>query len=79
MADVDVTPEVSAFLRARAELQKTHAHQWVVFSGEQFRDAFDSYESAARYAISNFTGSAFLVRNLDDEEEYVPLIFAEVE
>lgn len=79
MAELDVTPEVAAFLKTRAELQKTHAHKWVVFSGQQFREAFSDYESAARYAITHFTDTAFLVRNLDEEEEYVPLIFAEVE
>lgn len=77
MADRDLTAEVEAFLRERAALQAKHAHQWVVFAARKFQGAFDQYEGAARFAVANFGDAPFLVRNVDDYEEHVPLIFAD--
>ncbi len=77
MSDRDITAEVEAFLRERASLQVTHAHQWVVFADRRFQGAFDRYEGAARFAVTNFGDAPFLVRNVDDHEEHVPLIFAD--
>jgi len=77
MLERDLTPEVEAFLRQRAALRARYAAQWVVFSGEEFRGAFSEYEGAARFAIEHFADSPFLVRNVDAEDEQVPLIFAE--
>lgn len=77
MSEVDLSKEIEAFLRARSTLQKEHAAQWVVFAGERYRGAFDRYEGAARFAIEHFGDGPFLVRHVDAEDEFVPLIFAE--
>lgn len=77
MADKEVTQEIVAFLRERSALRVKYRDHWVVFSGESFQGAFDRYEAAARFAIEQFKGKPFLVRNLEAEDEQVPLIFAE--
>lgn len=79
MADQDITGEIEAFLRERAKLQAEHAHQWVVFATRKFQGAFDEYEGAARFAVTKFGDAPFLVRNVDDYEEHVPLIFADTD
>jgi len=73
----DLSAELAAFLRQRAALSSSEASRWVVFAGDKFQGSFAEYEDAARFAIDKFHDSTFLVRNLDVEEEYVPLIFAE--
>jgi hypothetical protein len=77
MTDMALTNEIAAFLRERAALKAQRVAPWVVFAGEQFQGAFDGYEAAARFAIERFKNTAFLVRNVDAEEEQVPLVFAE--
>jgi hypothetical protein len=79
MADLDLKSEVAAFLRARASLRAEHKAPWVVFAAEQFQAAFDEYEGAARFAFERFPNVPSLVRHLDDDDEYVPLIFADDE
>jgi hypothetical protein len=79
MSEADVSHELAAFIRERNELRKRYDHQWVVFAREQFQRAFNDYEGAARYAIQNFGAGPFLVRNLDDHDEQVPLIFVDDE
>lgn len=76
MSELDLSKEVEAFLRERTTLQKQHASQWVVFAEERYRGAFDNYEGAVRFAIERFGGGPFLVRNVDAEDEFVPLILA---
>lgn len=77
MNEIDLTNEIAAFLRERAQLQSTHALSWVVFSDQTFQGAFDEYEPAVRFAVSNFSNRSFLVRKVDAEDERVPLIFTE--
>lgn len=77
MMEQDLTQEIAAFLRERATLRAQYASQWIVFAGEQFQGAFDNYERAVRFAMERFRGAPFLVRNVDAEDEQVPLIFAE--
>ena len=79
MSEVDLSKEIEAFLRQRAALQREHASQWVVFADERYQGAFDQYESAVRFAIERFGNAPFLVRNVDAENEFVPLILAEAE
>jgi hypothetical protein len=79
MSEVDLSKEIEAFLRQRAVLQREHASQWVVFADERYQGAFDQYEGAVRFAIERFRDTPFLVRNVDAENESVPLILAEAE
>jgi hypothetical protein len=73
-----LTQEIAAFLRERSTLKETHVAPWVVFAEEKFQGAFDGYEAAVRFAIEKFRDAPFLVRNIDAEDEQVPLIFADV-
>jgi hypothetical protein len=77
MTDMALTNEIAAFLRDRATLKAQQAAPWVVFADEKFQGAFDGYEAAVRFAIERFKDAPFLVRNVDAEDEQVPLIFAE--
>lgn len=79
MLEMDLSKDVEAFLRERAVLRRQHPSQWVVFAEERYRGAFDNYEGAVRFAIERFGGGPFLVRNVDAEDEFVPLILAEAE
>jgi hypothetical protein len=78
-AEIDLSTEIAAFLRDRQQLRETYDSQWVVFASGQFQRAFPDYEHAARFAIERFRGRGFLVRNLDADEEHVPLIFTDPE
>jgi hypothetical protein len=75
----DLAQEIAAFLRERAKLQVAQTMRWVVFAQQKFQGAFPAYEPAARFAIGAFGGQPFLVRNLDAEDEHVPLVFAGAE
>ncbi len=79
MDEKDLTREIAAFVKERKALREEHDSQWVVFADERFQGAFGDYERAVRFAIEHFRDTPFLVRNLDAEDEHVPLIFAEVE
>lgn len=79
MHDVDLTDEVRAFLRDRAQLKAKYGSQWVVYFGQECRGAWQDFADAATFAMSNFPGKPFLIQDIDARDECVPLVFAGAE
>ena len=54
--------EIAAFTAMKAKPEEHHSGKWVVFHGETFVDAFDSFETAAREAVRRFGAGPYLIR-----------------
>lgn len=79
MHKVDLTDEVRAFLRDRADLKAEHGSKWVVYLGQEFRGAWEEFEDAAAFAMKHFGGQPFLIQDIDARDECVPMVFAGAE
>ena len=56
--------EIAAFTAMQDALEEHHNGKWVVFHGETFVDAFDSFETAAREAVRRFGAGPYLIRQV---------------
>jgi hypothetical protein len=56
--------EIAAFERRREELEKYHNGKFVVFRGEELIGAFDTFDNAAREAVSRFGRGPYLIRQV---------------
>jgi len=53
--------EIAAFERQREELEKHHKGKFVVLRGEEMIGAFDTFDNAAREAVSRFGRGPYLI------------------
>ena len=67
MAELVTAPlssEIAAFEAARADLEKTHPGKFVVFNGDQFIGAWDTFNAAASEAVARFGRGPYLIRQV---------------
>ena len=60
----DLETEIAAFEARREELEKHHASKWVVFQGDKFIGAFDSFDAAAAEAVRLYGSGPYLIRQV---------------
>jgi hypothetical protein len=56
--------DIAAFERKKAELLNHYADKFVVFHDGEFQGSYDSFDSAARDALSRFHDTPFLIRQV---------------
>ncbi len=56
--------EIAAFQSRKSELEQHHMHKFVIFHGEEFAGAFDTFDAAAREAIKRFGRGPYLIRQV---------------
>jgi hypothetical protein len=56
--------ELNAFKKQQAELERHYMHKFVIFHGEEFAGAFDTFDAAAREAIKRFGLGPYLIRQV---------------
>jgi poly-D-alanine transfer protein DltD len=64
--------EIAAFEAARVELEKNHLGKWVVFRGSDFLGAFDTFESAAEFAVHKYGAGPYLIRQVGAADVVLP-------
>ena len=60
--------EIAAFKRELDSLHEHHAGKFVVFESEKLRGAFDTFDTAARFAIREFGKGPYLIRKVGAPE-----------
>lgn len=76
MQGLAIHDEIAAFLRQQATLGEIKENPWVVFAKAAYQDRFGSFEAAYEFAASNFENGKFLIRNVQGEEPFIPLMYA---
>jgi hypothetical protein len=56
--------DIAAFERMRAELEVTHAKEWVVIHNGELQGVFRDFEEAATLVVDRFGSSACLIRQI---------------
>lgn len=64
--------EIAAFEARKADLERHHKDKFVVFHGGDFVGAFDTFDNAAREAVSKFGRGPFLIRQIRGEPPPIP-------
>jgi hypothetical protein len=75
MQELDIHDEIAAFMRDKPKLSIDDSSPWVVFAKGQFQERFSSFEAAYTYAVQNFDAGKFLIRDLNQEKPFIPLMF----
>ena len=60
----NLTIDIAAFERMKAELEIRHLHAWVLFHDGCFVEAFPDFEAAAATAVERFDHGPFLIRQV---------------
>lgn len=63
---------IAAFEAQKQELEKNHPFKFVVFKGDQFIGAWDTFEAAASVAVSRFGRDEYLIRQVGVHRPSVP-------
>ena len=64
--------EIAAFERRLDELEKHYKGKFVVFHGEEMVGAFDTFDNAAREAVSRFGRGPYLIRQVGASPPIMP-------
>ena len=56
--------EIRAYEAKREELERDYKRKFVVFHGEDFVGAFDTFDAAARVAVRQFGRGPYLIRQV---------------
>jgi hypothetical protein len=56
--------DIAAFDRMKADLEREHLNEWVLFHHGEFVDAFPDFESAAAVAVERFDAGPYLIRQV---------------
>lgn len=56
--------EIAAFEQRKDDLETHHKGKFVVFYGAEFVGAYDTFENAARVAVSRFGRGPYLIRQV---------------
>ena len=64
MAEDKIQAEIDAFNAMRVELEKHHMGKFVVIKDGQLVGAYDTFDAAAREALSKFGPEPFLIRQV---------------
>ena len=59
-----LTEELKAYERMRSTLETDHLGKWVVFHHQEFIGVFDSFETAAPFAVERFGRGPYLIRQI---------------
>jgi len=65
--------ELAIYKKMRPELLKHHMGKHVVIHGDTFAGAFDTFDTAAREAISQFGDGPYLIREVTEIEPRMPM------
>ena len=60
----DVKSEIAAYERQKEDLEGSHTGKWVLFFDEKLAGVYDSFEAAAREAVSRFWRGPYLIRQV---------------
>jgi hypothetical protein len=64
--------EIAAFERRFDKFEKHHKGKFVVFHGEEMVGAFDTFDNAAREAVSRFGRGPYLIRQVGASPPIMP-------
>jgi hypothetical protein len=64
--------DIAAFDRMKAELERKHSDQWVVFHHGKFVGAFADFEAAASTAVERFDAGPYLIRQVGARPVQLP-------
>ena len=73
MSEIDLTTEITAFLRQRPLLRQSLGARWVIFVGDVCKGDFSRFEEAADFALTHFASERFLIRHTDAPEPQIPM------
>jgi hypothetical protein len=65
--------EIAAFESHQKELEQHHNGKYVVFHGEEFVGAFDTFDAAAREAVNRFGRGPYLIRQVGAPPPSMPV------
>ncbi len=71
--------EISAFNRQLPQLRREYGHSWVVFVGEECKGGFDDFDTAAQFAVRQYSEHQFLIRHTDATEPQVPFVVVKID
>ena len=72
MAGESIKRELEAYRKMRSKLNEHHKGKFVLIYGDDFIDAYDTFDRAAEVAVDRFGEGPFLIR-LVGEEKPMPL------
>jgi len=64
--------EIRAFEAKRKELERNYLRKFVVFKGGEFVGAWDTFDAAAREAVSRFGRGPYLIREVGAPPPVLP-------
>ena len=64
--------EIAAFERMQNELEQHYKGKYVVFRGDEFVGAFDTFDTAAREAVNRFGRGPYLIRQVGASPPSMP-------
>lgn len=73
----NLNDEVTAFIAAQANLRAQDGEPWVVFADRELQGRFPSFEEAYAHAVQHHEPGKFLIRGLDEDVTFVPLVFVQ--
>ena len=72
----DLPSEIAAFAQMQSELEMTHLGKWVVFHNRALAGAYDTFEQAAKDAVSRFGRGPYLIRQVGASSGALPASLA---
>lgn len=75
MQGLAIHDEIAAFIKDKPKLSATGENPWVVFAKGEFQARFPSFGDAYSYASENFEPGKYLIRDLNQEKPFIPLMF----
>lgn len=75
---IDLSPEIAAFLKAKAAIVAEQGHGWVVVADQTVQGVFADFEPAAHFALARFSDRPFLIRSTKEEAIQIPLMVLDV-
>jgi len=74
MGEIDTLKvEIAAYDAMKAELIKHHLGKFVVFFGGELIGAYDSFDAAAREAITKYDKGPYLIREVTPNDNVMPM------
>jgi hypothetical protein len=75
-----VTPlanEIQTFQMLLPELRQKYGSTWAVVVGDSLTGTFNDFNSAAEFAVKNFSSREFLIRHTDEAQVSIPYVAIE--
>jgi hypothetical protein len=56
--------EIAAYEALKADLEASHLGKWALVHDRELKGTFDSFDSAANFAVSNYGRGPYLIRQI---------------